>query len=151
MTTLEHIIPNFEQCNMRKPFNCSNTVISRNCYNYIVDIAAGWTILTYENSRGENPVDEFIKKQQPKGRSKIIHNVRLLRQYGNMLNMPHSKALGGGLYELRIRGKEEVRIFYCFAKQRTIYLLHAFKKQKQQTPRRELELASLRMSELTKI
>ncbi len=110
-----------------------------------------WVILTYETSRGEQPVDEFIKKQQPQGRSKIAHNVRLLRQYGNMLGMPHSKALREGLYELRIRGKEELRIFYCFTQQKTIYLLHAFKKQKQQTPPKELELALSRMKELTKL
>lgn len=93
--------------------------------------------------------DEFIKKQQPQGRSKIIHNVRLLRKYGNQLGMPHSKALGGGLYELRIRGKEELRIFYCFTQLKTIYLLHGFKKQKQQTPQKDLELGLLRMKELT--
>jgi phage-related protein len=110
-----------------------------------------WVILTYETNRGEKPVDEFIKKQQSQGRSKIVHNVRLLRQYGNMLGMPHSKALGGGLYELRIRGKEELRIFYCFTGQKTIYLLHAFKKQKQQTSHKELELAVSRMRELTRI
>lgn len=110
-----------------------------------------WTILTYENSRSEKPVDEFIKKQQPQSRSKIIHNVRLLRQYGNMLGMPHSKSLGSGLYELRIRGKQELRIFYCFAQQKIIYLLHSFKKQKQQTSQKELELALTRMNELTKI
>lgn len=110
-----------------------------------------WIILTYENSRGEKPVDEFIKKQQPQGRSKIAHTVRLLRQYGNMLGLPHSKALGGGLYELRIRGKEELRIFYCFAEQKTIYLLHAFKKQKQSTPKKELDLTLSRMKELTEI
>lgn len=112
---------------------------------------AEWTVLTYETNRGEKPVDEFIKKQEQQGRSKIIHNVRLLRQYGNMLGLPHSKALGGGLYELRIRGKEEIRIFYCFAKQRTIYLLHAFKKQTQQTPRKDLYIALTRIKELTKI
>ncbi len=115
-----------------------------------MDIAK-WIILTYETNRGEKPVDEFIRKQQPQVRSKIVHNVRLLRQYGNMLGMPHSKALGGGLYELRIRGKEELRIFYCFTQQKTIYLLHAFKKQKQQTSHKELELALSRMKELTKI
>lgn len=107
-----------------------------------------WTILTYETHGGEKPVDLFIKKQQPQARSKIIHNIRLLQQYGNILNMPHAKMLGGGLYELRIRGKEELRICYFF-KQRTIYLLHAFKKQKQQMPQKELELALLRMKELT--
>jgi phage-related protein len=111
----------------------------------------GWTILTFETTRGEKPVDEVIKKQQPQGRSKIAHNVRLLRQYGNMLGLPHSKALCGGLYELRIRGKEELRILYCFTQSKTIYLLHAFKKQTQQTPHKELELALSRMKELTEI
>ena len=106
-----------------------------------------WTILTYETTSGEKPVDLFIKKQQPQARSKIIHNVRLLQEYGNMLGMPHSKMLDRGLCELRIRGKEELRIFYFF-KKRTIYLLHAIKKQKQQTPQKELELALLRMKEL---
>jgi len=108
-----------------------------------------WRILTYETARGEKPVDEFIKNQQPQARSKIVHTVRLFRQYGNMLGMPHSKILDGGLYELRIRGKEELRILYCFAQQKTIYLLHAFKKQKQQTLQKELGLALLRMKELT--
>lgn len=110
-----------------------------------------WTILTFETSNREKPVDEFIKKQQPQARSKIAHNVRLLRQYGNMLGLPHSKALGEGLYELRIRGKEELRVLYCFVKQKTVYLLHAFKKQKQQTPQKDLGLAVSRMKELTKL
>lgn len=109
-----------------------------------------WKIVTYETSGGEKPVDLFIKKQQPQARSKIIHNIRLLRQYGNMLSMPHAKMLGGGLYELRIRGKEELRIFYFF-KHKTVYLLHGFRKQKQQTPKKELELALSRMKELTPI
>ncbi|MCL5676206.1 MAG: type II toxin-antitoxin system RelE/ParE family toxin [Patescibacteria group bacterium] len=103
-----------------------------------------WTVLTYETNRREKPVDEFIKNQQPQVKAKIVHNVRLLQQYGNMLGMPHAKTLGCGLYELRIRGKEELRIFYCF-KQKTIYLLHAFKKQTQKTPQKELDLAKQRM------
>lgn len=109
-----------------------------------------WIIVTYETSSGEKPVDFFIKKQQPQARSKIIHNIRLLRQYGNMLGMPHAKMLGWGLYELRIRGKEELRICYFF-KQKTIYLLHGFKKQKQKIPQKELDLARLRMKKLTPI
>lgn len=91
----------------------------------------------------------LLKKQQSQAQSKIIHNVRLLKQYGNMLGLPHSKALGEGLYELRIRGKEEIRIIYCFHQNRTIYLLHAFKKQTQKLPLKEFELASKRMQELT--
>lgn len=108
-----------------------------------------WTIVTYETSRGKKPVNKFIRKQQPQARSKIIHSVRLLRQFGNMLGMPHSKMLGGGLYELRIRGKEELRIFYCF-KQKTVYLLHIFKKQTEKTPQKDLDVAHARM-DLTSI
>ncbi len=104
-----------------------------------------WNILLFESSRGEKPVDEFIKKQRPQAKAKIVHAIRLLREYGNELGMPHAKILGSGLYELRIRGKEELRIFYCF-KQKTIYLLHGFKKQTQKTPRKELQIALQRMA-----
>lgn len=47
-----------------------------------------WAVLTYETAGGEKPVDEFIKNQQPQAKAKIVHNVRLLQQYGNMLSMP---------------------------------------------------------------
>lgn len=62
--------------------------------------------------------------------------------------MPHSKKLTTDLYELRIRGKQETRIIYGFIKN-NIYLLHAFKKQKQQTPRKEIETALKRLCSLT--
>lgn len=108
----------------------------------------GWVIETFETDSGEQPVDEFIFKQQPQAKAKIAHAVKLLKQYGNQLGLPHSKALGSGLYELRIRGKEELRIFYIFAKVKKIYLLHGFKKQTQQTPKKELEIALDRMKSL---
>lgn len=110
-----------------------------------------WTILTFETSSGEKPVDEFIKSQQPQAKAKIAHSVKLLKQHGNRLGMPHSKVLGVGLYELRIRGKEELRILYCFTPERIIYLLHAFKKQTKETPQKELTLASKRKSSLTTV
>lgn len=109
-----------------------------------------WSIITFETSRGEKPLNEFIKRQNSSARSKIIHKIRLLKQYGNKLGMPHARMLRGELYELRIRGKEELRIFYCFEKQ-TVCLLHAFKKQTQGTPQKELNLALNRIKSLTKI
>lgn len=61
--------------------------------------------------------------------------------------MPHAKQLGSGIYELRVRGEEEIRIFYGF-QQKTIYLLHAFKKQTQKTPHKEIETALQRLQSL---
>lgn len=101
----------------------------------------------YRNGRSE--IIKEALKQQPQTKAKIAHNVKLLRQHGNKLGMPHSKSLGLGLYELRIRGKEELRIFYCFTSQRTIHLLHVFKKKTPQTPQKELDLVLRRMKSLT--
>lgn len=107
-----------------------------------------WIILTFETTRGEKVIDDFIRKQQAQTKAKILHIVKLLRQYGNKLGMPHSKMLGSGLYEIRIKGKEEIRIFYCFKANKIILLIHAFKKKTQQTPNKEIELALLRMKSL---
>lgn len=112
-----------------------------------MDTAIQWQILFYESKRGERPAEKFINKQQPQARAKIGHRVRLLRTYDPQLGMPYSKFLGEGLYELRIRGREELRILYCF-KQQTIYLLHGFRKQKQETPQKEIQVAVQRMGEL---
>lgn len=49
-----------------------------------------WKIVVHEMSRGDKPIDEFFKKQQPTTRAKIVHNIRLLQQYGNQLTMPHA-------------------------------------------------------------
>jgi len=110
-----------------------------------------WKILTFETNPTSKPVDEFIHKQQPQAKAKIMHTIKLLRQYGNRLGMPHAKILGSGLYELRIRGKEELRIFYCIIQAKIIYLLHAIKKQTQKTPNKDIEIAKRRMDSLTKI
>ena len=107
-----------------------------------------WKIIEYEITRGERPVAEFIKKQQSQAIAKIAHLIDLLEIHGSLLGMPHAKKLDANLYELRLRGKEEIRIIYGF-KGKIIYLLHGFKKQKQKTPRKEIETARRRYFSLT--
>jgi len=103
-----------------------------------------WNILIFEIKRGEKPVEEFIVSKSPQTKAKIAHLINLLETHGNILGMPHSKQLIKNLYELRIRGKEEIRILYCF-KGKDIYLLHGFKKQTRKTPNKEIEIALKRM------
>ncbi|HEX4891138.1 MAG TPA: type II toxin-antitoxin system RelE/ParE family toxin [Alphaproteobacteria bacterium] len=75
--------------------------------------------------------------------------VELLAEYGPSLRMPHSKAFGDGLFELRPRGKTGIgRGFYCFLAGKNIVVLHAFIKKSQHTPERELNLARKRLKEL---
>ena len=61
-------------------------------------------------------------------------------EFGPNLRMPHSKAIGRGLFELRARGKEGIgRAFYCYMRDKRIVILHTFIKKTQTTPHRELD------------
>jgi phage-related protein len=104
----------------------------------------GWPIFAFESERGDKPVEEFIKSLDPSTIAKASHHVNLLEVYGNRLGMPHSRKLTLRLYELRVRGKMEVRIIYAFVKG-NIYLLHAFKKQTNKTPSREIDTSLQRL------
>ena len=75
--------------------------------------------------------------------------VELLVEYGPSLRLPHSRALGEGLFELRPRGKSGIgRAIYCFLLGKRIVVLHAFIKKSQRLPDRELKLARKRLKEL---
>jgi phage-related protein len=75
--------------------------------------------------------------------------VELLTEFGPNLRMPHSRAMGGGLFELRPRGREGIgRAFYCFAVGQRVVILHAFVKKTQETPEQELRIARKRMKEV---
>jgi phage-related protein len=110
-----------------------------------------WEIETYKTSSGQEVVEQFIIKMQPATQGKLTRLLDMLEQFGPELSMPHTKPMSGGLYELRVRGKQEVRVFYIFAKGSTIYLLHAFQKKTQETPRKELNIARQRQTEINSL
>ena len=69
--------------------------------------------------------------------------------YGANLRMPHSRAMGGGLFELRPKGPEGIgRVFYCTQVGKTIVVLHSFVKKTQQTPDAELRVARKRLKDV---
>lgn len=73
----------------------------------------------------------------------------MLVEFGANLGMPHTRAMGDGLLELRAKGKEGIaRVFYCTLVGRRIIMLHSFVKKTQKTPQRELEIARKRMKEV---
>ena len=75
--------------------------------------------------------------------------VELLMEHGPNLRLPHSRAFGEGLFELRPKGRSGIgRAFYCFVLDRRVIVLHAFVKKSQQTPERELKLARKRLREV---
>jgi phage-related protein len=77
------------------------------------------------------------------------HQLELLMEFGPELRMPHSRALGGGLFELRTRGREgSGRAFYCFGGGSRVIVVHALLKTTRATRRRDLRIARVRMKEV---
>lgn len=106
-----------------------------------------WTVIVFESRRGEKYVEEFIKSLEPPTIAKVTHVIDLLEKHGPLLGMPHSKYLSSKLYELRARGRQEVRVIYAVAGNK-IYLLHGFRKHSQKTPSKEIDTALKRLREI---
>ncbi len=92
-------------------------------------------------------VEVFLETLQKKEIAKVIHSIELLEEFGSALGLPHSRHMSGGLLELRIRGTREIRVLYCFYKNKA-YLLQAFIKKSQKTPVKELQTARVLMKSL---
>ena len=72
-----------------------------------------------------------------------------MEQYGPNLGEPHTQSMGGGLFEMRLKGLEGIaRVFYCSIVDRRIDMLHSFVKKSPDTPRNELEVARTRLQEV---
>ncbi len=73
----------------------------------------------------------------------------MMQEFGCNLGMPHTRAMGDGLFELRVKGKEGIaRMFFCTVIGQRIVMLHGFIKKSEKTPLKELKLAKLRLSEV---
>ena len=79
----------------------------------------------------------------------FLRLTELLETIGPDLRLPHSRALGDGLFELRARGREgDGRAFYGFLTGRRIVFVHAIVKKTEKTTKRDLELARARLKEV---
>ena len=81
--------------------------------------------------------------------ARYIVLTRRMLAIGPNLGEPHTKAMGSGLFELRLKGAEEIaRVFYCTLIGKRIVMLHSFVKKSQRTPKQELDVAQSRMKEI---
>ena len=81
--------------------------------------------------------------------ARFLRYAERMELYGPDLGMPHTRAMGEGLFELRLKVAEGiVRVFSCTLVGRRIVMLHQFIKKSEKTPRKELEIARKRMKEV---
>ena len=100
----------------------------------------------YANAR----VSRFAKKLNEQVKPRFTRGLTLLSGYGYQLGLPESRALGGGLFELRIIGMVHFRFIYAFHNG-SIFILHAFQKKSEQIPNREMAYARQQLKALASI
>lgn len=102
-------------------------------------------VITYYNQK----VKEDILGMPDTLKARYVVLTRRMVEYGANLGDPHTKAMGDGLFELRIKGSEGIaRVFYCVLIGRKIVMLHNLIKKTQNTPLRVLRIAKTRMLEV---
>ena len=95
----------------------------------------------------DDSIEEFIESLEESTIAKALHTIDLLEEFGSQLGMPHSKKVVQRLFELRVRGEQEIRILYVFHKS-SIVLLHGFMKKSQKIPKKEIKIALQRLKAL---
>jgi phage-related protein len=93
------------------------------------------------------PVEAFLKNLPTQERADVDAILEDLKDHGLSAPLVSMRQIQGKLWELRI---SRSRIFYVLLGATTMVLLHAYKKQSQKAPRREIDTALRRMNELLK-
>lgn len=104
-------------------------------------------VIFYRTVFGTEPARDWLKSQDRSVRLILGQALKVLEMNGPALGMPYSKALGGGLFELRERlGKVRYRVFYSFQAEKIILLLHGVAKS-QRVIQGEIETAKNRLKD----
>jgi putative addiction module killer protein len=105
---------------------------------------ARWQIEYGIENAGKDQIEKWFDNLSAEELKSVSKEVKMLAVAGNDLRLRHSRALGGGLFELRER-RFNFRIYYCFAEEDTIFLLAAGNKQSQT---KDIKLARERLGAL---
>ncbi len=83
--------------------------------------------------------------------AKYARLTTMMESYGPNIGMPHTRHMGKGLIEMRLKANEGIaRIFYATIVQNEIVILHSIIRKTDKTPKKDLDLAYKRLSEVTK-
>lgn len=104
----------------------------------------------YTDKSGNSPVEEFLLKLEESNKILVARTKLGIEKLRNRFyhKEPLSKYIEPGLWEIRIKAEDILRVFYTFRKGKIIILLHIFIKKEQKTPKNELEIARSRLEEL---
>ncbi|MBU1126905.1 MAG: type II toxin-antitoxin system RelE/ParE family toxin [Patescibacteria group bacterium] len=101
-------------------------------------------------SRGRiSPIKKFLDSCQISLRVKILRQLKYVEEFGLNPAIPNiRKITKTPFWELRILGRDNVRIICMALSGEKVKVLHIFKKKKQKTPIKEINIALKRCQEI---
>lgn len=107
-----------------------------------------YNVSFYTDENGKSDVVDYIFESNEKIKSKIYNQIRHLKEFGlSRINPSVKKLTNTPLWEVRILGKDNIRMF-CASVESEIVIFHIFAKKQQKTPVSEIKLAIKRYQDL---
>lgn len=98
----------------------------------------------YTSPGGKSPVEAYLQGLQAKERARLLEALTDLRVQGFNGGVV-TRQIDGKLWEIKV---SQHRVFYVTLVGQTLVLLHAYKKQSQKVPLKEIAVAKVRMKEV---
>lgn len=103
---------------------------------------AKWQVVYFTDENGNSPVKEFLNNLTESQQGKVGRIILYIEEYGLQSIIPHTKKLSGTpFWEIRILGKDNIRVIYIIPTQYHVLALHGFIKKTQKTPLKDMQIS----------
>lgn len=110
-----------------------------------------YKVTFYTLPSGKSPARNFIFRSEVRIQRKIFNQIKHLEEFGiTSENRYLRKLIGTPLWESRILGRDSIRIISVAIVEKTVVILHIFKKKGNKTPINDLRTSLERYKDLTK-
>lgn len=101
----------------------------------------------YITPNGQNPVSDFLDSLAENQQAKLLRVINNIELYGLNSVIPHLKKLSGTiLWEIRVLGRDNLRVIYAVPMGKFVLLLHGFNKKTRKTSSKEISIAKVRLN-----
>ncbi|USN51645.1 MAG: type II toxin-antitoxin system RelE/ParE family toxin [Myxococcales bacterium] len=99
-------------------------------------------VVYFRQATGKEPVRQYIDKLPSEVAAYVLAAIKDIKEHGLDKALVTCRQIEGKLWEIKIDAQ---RVFYVVIDGPTMVLLHAYKKQGQKAPKKEISVAKKRM------
>ena len=108
-----------------------------------------YNVSFYISKENVSPIKDYFNSMEESARAKVLTKINYLKIFGLTREVPDlKKVTNTPLWEVRILGKDNIRILCMSLPNKEVKILHVFAKKKQKTPTKEVRIALNRYREV---